>query len=300
MLIKHKHVTKDAAGADIEHELDIDIAEHVHNSKHRIKSDGEERELTMAELLERAPLADGAFRRMREAAKAQKSEAELRRQIGVLEQHLRTPEGAFQVLQRSLGAEGARAFIEQRMADYAAEDCMTPEQRIARERETAADRQLREREEKLARDTAAFEKRQKEQREAMAREIRERNAREWPGILEGAGVKATPYAMQMMAGIMRNALDSNFAMTPAQAAAEVAREIAAHVGAQGQRTETQRTEEVARLESQPGRTALPRSPGGQFVSPTAAQRPPPATLEEFRQRQIEEADRAYQKRIGNR
>lgn len=303
MLIKHKHIAKDATGADVETELELDIAEHVHNSKHKIKSDGAERELTFAEMLERMPLADGAFRRMREAAAATKERDTIRKQVEQLGARLKDPKGAREILAKAMGGpERAREFVEQWVSDIIAEEKMTPAQREARQRETEADRKLREREEGIARKERAFEERERASTANESKRIQETYAREWPGHLERAGIKPTERAMRMMASVHREALDNKFTLTDEQAAREVAKEYGEHLGEQGKALPSAKAAkeaaELAELEKHPGRNALPRSPGGQFAA--RDQRPPPATLEEYRAHQREAAEEDYQRNLRRR
>lgn len=291
-LIKHKHVGPDGA----ELEIELDIADHLHSSKHKIKSDGEERELSLAELLERAPLADGAFRRMREGNEAKKQFEQLQTQVKQLNEAFRDPKKVRDILSKTLGPEKSRQLMEQWLADAIAEEKMTPEQRELRARETESERKFREREEALERREAAFKQAEEKRIEAEKKAFRERWAKEWPGHLERAGVKVTPRTIALMAEAKQDADRGGYSLSDEEAAREVAAEIGRLVGEVGKQTPAQREEQLRLLESQPGRVAQPRN------GPPPKPREPVEneTLEQYRDRMRNEADEDYQRRMRGR
>lgn len=296
MLIKHKAKIAGPDGVEAEHELDVDIAEHFYGHKHKYSADGQEREATIEEILSRAPLADAAHRRMQESSKIRVEHEKFQNQVKALDAKMRTPQGAREVLMHTLGPEKTRDLVETWMADLLADEKMTPAQRQARDKETARERDYREREQVLSQREAKA----KLQREASiaheATTIRERNAKEWPGHLQAAGVPVTPRTLDMVRAMKLSALDAGYTLTDQQAAAEVRVELDRLMGEVGKKLPATREAEIAQLEEQPGRTAIPRvATAPKPVQPQAGE-----TFEDFRERMRAEADRETQARLLRR
>lgn len=296
MVIKHKAKIAGPDGAETEHELDVDIAEHFYGHKHKYTADGQEREASIEEILGRAPLADSAHRRMQEASKTKQEHEKFQGQIKALDAKMKTPQGAREVLLHTLGPEGARDLVETWMADILADEKMTPAQRQARDKETARERNLREREQTLSQREARASAEAKASITREANAIRERNAKEWPQHLTQAGVPVTPRTLDMMRSMKLAALDAGYTLTDQQAAAEMRVELDRLMGEVGKKLPATRENEIAKLEEQPGRNALPRTE----VAPKRLEAQQGETFEDFRERMRRESDQQHQSRLLKR
>lgn len=307
VLIKHRAKAK-IGEQEHEIDLDIDIAEHIANSKHKFKADGADHELTLSELLERAPLAQGAFRRMTEGTNAKKeAEALVQKFQGErakLVETLRDPKKALGILERTLGRDRLLQAVEAMVADEIATAKLTPEQRAQRDQSTQRERDIEAREQQLKanEEKAAQRKRDDDKREADAMIARWRE--EWPKHLEAVKVKSTQHTLKLMAGVKSAAKAAGYPISDEQAAKEVAREVQQLIGgldgkalqelAPNVAQDVQRTQIDQLNSTVPGRIAQMQQGN---PPPRTEQKPPPATLEEFRDQRREEADEAYQRRL---
>lgn len=219
-------------------EVEVDVAELLERAlsteKRKVKVNGQEREVTVAEAFERFPLAESAHTRFREAAaKEQQTQATLdaaKRELAVL----KDPTKALGLLERLLGPEALQQEIEKRLSAIYERERMPPEQRKQLEERENAQRSIETERQKLDRERREFEA----QRQATAKQEFEqkRNAeterikRDFPILLKDAGLPQTPRMMARLADACADAYRAKIPMSEKQIAQQLAQEIREELG----------------------------------------------------------------------
>ena len=177
--------------------------------KHRVKIDGEERELSTEELYQLAQLGGGARRKIREAHEAQKEAERLRNAL----KDRRARREVFQ----ELGIDYTRE-IEEELYEYVQQASMTPEQR-----------QQLEMQQRLAEYERMEEERRRQEEEqqqtAAQRQETEQMAQSFQQALESAGLAEDGYAFRRMVWHAEKAMEQGIEVPPEQLAQHVRKEM---------------------------------------------------------------------------
>jgi len=307
LIMKHK-----AKIGDAEHELDVDVGDFVRSMKHKYRADGADVEATLDELLEQAPLARGAFRRMSEAAETKRAAEERATQFESrykrLSDAIRNPEMTVRLLEQGLGRDRMLQLFERELVGELQRSKLPPEQRAALDQQTERERRLDERERQL-RETEERGKREAAERtKREAEQLTEHYRQTWPRALEGVGIKATDYTMRLFASFKQQAKAAGFSATDEQIARAVQTEVRTLLGgldpntireAAGPQLQQVRAQEIAEMNTnQPGRVAQEvRQPEPRVSRPDPQEN---ETLEQYRERMRAEADERLQQRIRGR
>lgn len=255
-------------------EADIDISEHLERElaayKRKVKVNGEEREVTIAEALERYPLAEGAHQRFREASEKEKQAAATIERLKSELAPLKDPTKALGLLERILGGDVLYGEMERRVAERLKREMMPPEERQRVEERERLERDFETREQKLKREREEFEAQRqqaaKERAEAARAQHLEQLKRTVPVVLEQVGLPVTPETIGRYAAIKAEALRHGIPYTDAQVAERVRAEFSEAISAMakslppeklrellGDNAAKLQQAEVKRVMSQPGR-----------------------------------------------
>lgn len=246
----HKHHLPDGTA------LDVDITDF----RHRLKVDGEEREVTLKELVSRYGPHVVSQKRF-EAAAAEKRQAEALRQK--LEQRTKALSNPETLVNYLIEQHGERAYdlLAHRLAERVKYEQLPDEERRRVDQMTHRERELRARETKAAEATRQLEAQQKAQQRARGEAQLKRWEAEWPMKFEALGLpnhpavmrQATEYALETLSRAHR----SQAPMTVQDAVSIAADHVRGLLEA-AQQAGIKRTEE--RIARQPGRE-VPQSQG---------------------------------------
>ena len=255
-------------------EVEVDVAEFVERfmstEKRKVKVNGQEREYSLKEALERLPLGEGAHERFREAsAKENQAKAIIERAKKELAPLTDTKQ-ALGILERIHGKAGAQRMMEEYLAAQYQREAMPEADRKALEARERGQAEVQTERQKLEQERGEFEARkQAEQQERYQGEVKretERIQRDFPILLKEAGLPVTPRMLGRLAEAAAEARALKIPYTEKQLAEHVAkeyREEVAHFGevsdpetlrtTLGKGADKIRQAEVDRVMSQPGR-----------------------------------------------
>lgn len=252
-------------------------------AKHKLRVGGEEKELSLSEVLKLAQKAEGVEVRFREVAAQRKQIESLRQHLTNIEAKLaRDPIMAAYM-------SGDRTKFHEAVYQDLEYEAMPPEQR----RRIDEDRRLRERAQRADEYERAEQDRQ---RTELANRARSQLTERFTAALKTAGVSMTPYAMGRMASLAEGALHAGQRVSAQQLAERVRDEIRAEFGAYAGGLEPERmaevlgeeqlrklrAHEVAKLKPQAAPQPVPRQANGQFA-PRSEPARRPSTSEYMRQ-----------------
>ena len=259
-----------ADGQDVEVDVGEFLEREMSSAKRKVKVNGQEREITIAEALERFPLAEGAHARFREAHDLEaKTNAERERVVRALEP-LRDPTQALSVLTRIHGPQVAQKMMEDHLRAVYAREAMPADQRAALEMRERGQSELQTERQKFEQEREVFTRQQQEaqaQRFEVAKNTElTRIQRDFPILLRDAGLPVTPKSMARLAQAVSEARTFKIPYTEAQLAKQVAQELREEMGHFGEAADPEslramlgkgadkiRQAEVDRVMSQPGR-----------------------------------------------
>ena len=308
VLIKHKARIGDGDAAT-EHEIELDIAEHLAAQKFRFKADSEEHELSYDDVMKRLPLAQGAFKRMATSAEATKAAdakvAAAEQRERRIEAALRDPDQATTLLERALGGEeGFLRAVERYVANKSAERKLTPEQRQQRDEAQRRQAEIDKRDGTLSQREKAIQAREQAVQKMEAERLVQTYRQEWPKALAAEGVKETQGTVRMMARVISDARLSGYEMSAAEAAIQVKEEVAKLLGGldgsalasavPGAAQQLQQAQIEQLNATTPGRVSRNQQPPPARKQQEAQ---PDETWEEFTERRRREADASYHGRL---
>jgi hypothetical protein len=178
------------------------------DAKTIVKLDGEEREVTLAELRDNYQLRTVSHKKMEEAAS-------VRKRVNQVLEHMRTEDGFLDVAQE-LGID-ARELAKRILAEESKLEAMEPADRRAYE--------LEQRERAIEEKERRFQQAQQQQRiNEETRRAQQKWANDFRTAGETVGLEVTPEVMGELAGIIEQAIDAGYTDLTAVDAAKIYQE----------------------------------------------------------------------------
>lgn len=249
-----------------EQELEIDVAPFLESYKHRVKVDGQESEVELAELAKRYERSMASIKRFEEASALRKQFEAERQAMAEREQKL---EQAFAdenkiipIIRRTLGEEKWSRIIKEEQEAQARLAALSPEQREWLTTAEQRERELAQQAAKVRQQEQAIQAQREQYINRQAEERQRQFIAEWVPALEKAGLPAkvkgpngemvpNPRLIREVATVVRAAREAGTAITIEEAVRTVREEYEQLVGYE---VERRKAAEMEALQQQPGRS----------------------------------------------